>query len=427
MKTKVIIASCFVLLASTATAQQQYTLEQCKELALKNNITLTTKQLDVNLSKEQQKEAFTNYFPTIHATGSYLQANKEMLDMDITIPQMGTLPLSKFKKGKMAAIMATQPIFAGGRIVNGNKLAKIGKEAAELQQKLSTDETLLTTEHLFWQLVDCREKLKTITVIEKQLEQIYHDVDQAVQAGVSTRNDLLRVKLRQQEIASNRLKVENGLHTLQLALCQFIGISPAGFSIAAPDISMPQSPAALFVEAPQAVEMRSETHLLNKNVAAFKLKKQIEIGKRLPSVGVSAGYVYNDFMGKDQNFLVGMLQVNIPLSDWWGGSHAIKQKKIAYIRAKLERKNSREQMEVQVEQTWGELQEAYKQVLLGKTSIASATENMRLNQNCYKAGTIPLSELLDAQSLLQQSKNSYSAAFTAYQMKRYSYLKVTAR
>jgi len=51
-------------------------------------------------------------------------------------------------------------------------------------------------------------------------------------------------------------------------------------------------------------------------------------------------------------------------------------------------------MLVEIEVKWNDLQEAYQQVLLSEKSIESSTENLRLNNDYYKAGTVSLSDLL---------------------------------
>ena len=71
---------------------------------------------------------------------------------------------------------------------------------------------------------------------------------------------------------------------------------------------------------------------------------------------------------------------------------------------------------------WNELEESYKQVKLSEESIATAEENVRLNTD-----TVTLSDLLDAQSLLQQSRDQYTGDYTAYLIKRTEYLQATGR
>ena len=78
-----------------------------------------------------------------------------------------------------------------------------------------------------------------------------------------------------------------------------------------------------------------------------------------------------------------------------------------------------------MQKLWNELEETYKQVLLSEESVKTAEENVRLSTNYYQAGTETLSDLLDAQSLLQQSRNQYTNDYTTYLIKRTEYLQAT--
>ena len=82
-------------------------------------------------------------------------------------------------------------------------------------------------------------------------------------------------------------------------------------------------------------------------------------------------------------------------------------------------------MTVETKQTWNELVEAYEQLRLAETSIKQATENLRIVENTYKAGTVPLTDLLDAQVLFRQSRNQYSDAYSVYRIKGLKYEQIT--
>ena len=64
-------------------AQQTYTLDQLKQLAIENNYNLHSARNAIQQSKEQQSEAFTKYFPTLSATGAAVTFDKPMLEIDL--------------------------------------------------------------------------------------------------------------------------------------------------------------------------------------------------------------------------------------------------------------------------------------------------------------------------------------------------------
>jgi outer membrane protein TolC len=71
-----------------------------------------------------------------------------------------------------------------------------------------------------------------------------------------------------------------------------------------------------------------------------------------------------------------------------------------------------------------ERNEAYGQVSIAQKSISVAEENARLSENSYNAGISILSDLLDAQNLLQQSRDQYTEAATQYYLKLAEWRKV---
>ena len=63
-----------------AVAQHRYTLHQCKQEALKNNIAIRKADNNIRSAEEQHKEAYTNYFPNVSASGAYFHANKALVE-----------------------------------------------------------------------------------------------------------------------------------------------------------------------------------------------------------------------------------------------------------------------------------------------------------------------------------------------------------
>ena len=70
----------------SAAAQQTYTLDQLKQLAVENNFNLRSARNAIQQSKEQKNEAFTKYFPTVSAVGAGVTMNKYLLEADLSLP-----------------------------------------------------------------------------------------------------------------------------------------------------------------------------------------------------------------------------------------------------------------------------------------------------------------------------------------------------
>ena len=122
----------------------------------------------------------------------------------------------------------------GGQIVNGNKLAKAGVEASEIQLEASEDQVELGTEQYYWQVVSLKEKLLTLNAIHQMLVELEKDVNNRVRVGAVNRNDLLQVQLRIGEVESSQLEVEHSLSTLSQLLAQHVGIANESIDVVLP-------------------------------------------------------------------------------------------------------------------------------------------------------------------------------------------------
>ena len=264
---KKLAQSIYMVCAALAVQTQTVTLSECKEMAKENNYELKNRMLDEQIATQTRKEAFTNYFPKVEAMGGYFNASKELIQMQMPNPMTGgIIDMSMIKNGKTAAITAMQPIFVGGQIVNGNKLAKIGEKVSTLQLRLSEEEVEKKTETYFWQIVQLEEKLNTLTEMDKLLQSIKQDIQHAIEAGLSTKNDLLRIELQMYELETNRLKLENGLKTSKLLLAQLIGLRGREYNLAYETAEQTSSPLDFYVDANEAATRRPEATILNHNI-----------------------------------------------------------------------------------------------------------------------------------------------------------------
>ena len=114
--------------------------------------------------------------------------------------------------------------------------------------------------------------------------------------------------------------------------------------------------------------------------------------------------------------------VSVPISDWWGGSKAIKRRQLEVRRQQNNLLDLQEQINVDIESARADLSQATKQIEIAQASVDQATENLRITTLQYHAGTAPLTDLLDAETLHRQAQNSLNNARADYQRSRAVYL-----
>jgi len=152
-----------------------------------------------------------------------------------------------------------------------------------------------------------------------------------------------------------------------------------------------------------------------------------EIGRNLPQVAVGAGWFNHDLLSQDHNFGAIMVGVNIPLSGWWGGSHAIKRKSLALENARNKMTDLGEKLRIGITEKWDDLTGANRKMGIAMEGIEESKENLRLNRLYYEAGMSTITNILDAEANYKKSIDEYIAAYGAFRTSRYSYLIATGR
>jgi len=204
-------------------------LDSCKKLALDFNYSIKESSNEVLQSEQVRKSAFTGYFPKVSAgfsavkmsdylvKGSIPQMNLPVYDGNPANIPLATqftyfpgMPLNLVDYMNFGFAMAAQPVFTGGRLINGNRLAKTGYEISNEKLSMTETEVLVKTEELYWNIIGLCEKLVTVDSYRKLLESLSRDVSLAFDAGLVQKTDLLKVQLKQNELEGNRLKLING-------------------------------------------------------------------------------------------------------------------------------------------------------------------------------------------------------------------------
>jgi outer membrane protein TolC len=404
-------------------AQESLTLDESIKLALRNNNEIRNSELEIRAAEQIKNSALTNYFPGISAGGLQFQAEKSLMEMGLHGMTVGFM-----KEGTLGYINVTQPVFAGGRIIYGNKLAGLGKDVSLLKSKLTKDEVIRKTEEQYWQIISLEEKVRTIESYEEMLSSLLKQVEDAYHSGIVMKNDVLKVRLKRSEVLLNKSKLNNGIKLARMAFCQYLGLPLNSSVILIDGLLISETPKALYVKNSEVLKNRDEYRLLELSVKAEKYQTKITRGKYLPQAAIGASYQYLKF-DKSEKRTLGMVYgtISVPISDWWGGSHELKSRRQKERIAENNLKDKTELLLLQMEKSWQDLNDAYTQYSLSEESKEQAMENMKVNQDSYDNGLVTVADLLEARTLLQQAEDQLTDAKAGYRIKEREYLQITGR
>ena len=444
MKKCIIILGLLMSVAAFAQEPLRVSVQDCIEMALDNNIELKNSQLEIDKARATKKEAQTAYYPTLKAQAFAFDALHPLLTFgidDIDNAQLRQIlytlyaeygvnmgldkEYSFIKDGVMLNAMAIEPLYAGGRIRNGNKLAKLGIEAAEYQSRMKEDEVRLQTETLYWQIVALQEKNVTLDHLDRLLDTLDKDLTGAIEAGLMLPTDQYKLRVKQNESQLNRKKLSDGITLLKMLLAQTIGTDWQNM-VLIDTLGLETEPSAYFQVAEEAVAQRNESHLLDLSLQAEALKKKMTLGEALPSLMVGGSANYNTILENPKPNALVFAVLQVPITDWYKTSIKLKKHDLDTEAAENTRRDLTEKMQLQTNQAWFNLEQSWLRITMAQTALSDAEANLKVTEDYYEAGLVSLSDVLEAQTLLKQSRDELTDSRVAYHINLVKYKQLTA-
>ena len=427
-----------LICASAASAQEaSLSINDCIVLSESNNPYIKNTYLDIQSANYQKKEVFAEYFPRLSFRAIGVSSYDYFLDILIGSELGEKVREYDFggdsRYGFNATLSLMQPLYAGGRIVTGNKLAKVGIKAAELKHEMNLREKREEIEKLYWEIVALEEKRHTLKHLEALLDTLYRDVTSAIEAGVLTESDLLLVNMKKNELKSGKIHLEGGIKLLKMNLFNIIG-QRYSFIEGVADASKPYidnivltdrfssflPPSEYYIPNEQFAAGVTETELLEIMVEAKKLEKKLALGEYLPSAGIGISYGFSNFMNSNAN-AIGLATISVPISNWGKGSQKLKRLDNEIQKAINEKEHLTSQLLLQAGQLWLNLTVAWEQLKVAEENLEYAEKTVYDQMARFNAGLIPISDvLLNQTNLMQATENliakqiEYSKALTAY-------------
>jgi len=435
-------------------SQEFLSLDSCRALAIANNKDLMISNERITSAHYQKKAAFTNYLPSLSATGAYMRNQKEFSllndDQKGALNQVGTAVNGSVQEFAQAigtqfpdlqplisslgnsvvdplngighslvdalrtdtrnvyagAITLTQPLYMGGKIRAYNKITKYAEELAKQQHQTGLQEVILSTDQAYWQVVSLVNKKRLAESYLKLLNKMDSDMQKMITEGVATKADGLSVRVKVNEAEMTLTKVDDGLSLAKMLLCQLCGID-----LTTPitledehieDIPLLKSNTAFDMDA--VYNTRPEIRSLELGTQIYKQKVNVTRAEHLPTVALMGNYivsnpsVFNGFENKFRGMWNVGVAVQIPIWNWGEGVYKVKAAKAEARIAEFQLDDAKEKIELQVNQSVFKVNEATKKLNMAQKNMEKANENLRYATLGFEEGVIPTLNLLEAQT-----------------------------
>ncbi len=398
---KVLFCIGLALIAPGVYAQSVFTpdaplsLADCQALALSQNRRLSAsgrRQLAAEAGRDAAK---TNRLPKLDfsSTGYYVRGLGTTLNT----------------QGVTAGVGVTQPIYSGGRIRAQTALAGLTAQAAAEDVQATRQQLVAETDQTYWQTVALRDQVTLAEGNRAQLLALVRDLDNKFKAGLGYKADLLRAQVQLRDAEVRLLRARDEQRQSQLVLRQLIG-RPPGDSLRLAESIEGDFPAVSPADyAAQALTQRPDLRRLALTNQADSLQIDVARSVRRPQVNASVNALYlrqkAGFLLPDNSYTpaYALVSVNLPLIHWKENRLLEAQRRYQAQASQADLMEARQQVALEVNRDLLTLNQAARRIALQALTVAQAQENLRLNDNRFRAGLLSLVDLLEAQTLSQRA------------------------
>ena len=395
-----------LLFLATATiaakAQESWTLQQCIDYAMENNLQVKLQELNETLARYQLTGTKANMFPTLNGSASYNinwgRTNDPTTFQFVTEEiQTSTLSLS-----------TSMTLFAGLRQLNTIKQNKLDISATHFQTEAVKNNIMLSITSAYLQILMSQENINSLKKQLEVSEAQYQQTKKLVDAGVIPAGDLLTVKAQLANDSMNLVTVENTLDMSILSLKILLQFDPAKeLSVANPDIDMLQiyQPD---VEGPEAVfnyAVDNQPQIKSAEFSLLSAEKGLMVAKGAHSPTISLGgnvrtnyssYEAPPFIIKepfftqlDNNFTQSVgININVPIFNGLRTQLGVRQAKVQVLQRKYQFQQQSDQLKQDIYKAYTDAKAAYKRYQATNKNVEALETSFQYTKSRFDLGAV---------------------------------------
>lgn len=425
---RIIFTLSFILASLAASAQQSggWTLRQCIDYALDNNVTVKQQDVTRRQNEVQLSTAKNSRLPDLNASASQNWSFGRGLTSENTYSNRNTSSTS-------LSLGTTVPLFTGFRIPRTIELNKLNLEAATADLGKARDDISVQVAQAYVQIL---YNIELRDVAQRQIDIDSMQVERLREMYRTGKASGVEVAQQEATLAQSRLtltQADNDYRISLLTLAQLLELpSPEGFTIVRPDIATLTVDEAATLPLPdeifqEAIAFKPEVKAETLRLKSTEMSIKIAQSALWPTLSLSAGlgsnyYKTNGFdtesfgrqMRNNFSQYIG-LSLNIPIFNRFETRNSIRS-------ARLDRESQQLRLDDVKKTLYKEIQQAYYNAVAARAQYASSTEATASNKAAfdlmsakYEYGKANITEF-------NESKNNWLKAESDLARAKYEYM-----
>ena len=425
-KKSILVFSATILFFCTFTGHalsaDKLTLQQSIDLALSQSVLIQSAKEGVKGAEAQKQEAFTGFLPKFSTSYGYQRYNVDQGEnLSVNIPGFPSFLPTTTRDNYSWVVEAKQPIFAGGGILANYQASKIGREIASMDEASVLQDIIQDVRVAYFNVLKAEKNLTVAKQSVEQLEAHRNMSQDFFDAGVIPKNDLLRSEVELANGRQNLVRAENGV---EMAKARFN-------TVLRREINTPTEVEDILtlrdytksLEECRNLAMENRTEIKSYTQKIEQSRKLVDVAKSeyFPSVNVVGHYErYGDdpsvngspLRNPDLSYVMGVASWNF--WEWGRTKNRVDASRARENQATYALENLKDQVSLDVKNTWLTLQESRKQVAVTQKAIEQAEENFRITTERYREQVGTATDVVDAQTLLTRARSDYFNALSDY-------------
>lgn len=417
MKKSILILTVFV--ASFSFAQEkQWTLEQCVNHAIENNISVKQTEYNTLTSEENLKASKGQFLPSLAASfsQSVSYGSAELFP--------GTFVDRTFHSSS-ASVNVSQTIFNGFRTTNLYKQSKLNLEQSKFELAKIKDDITLNVVNSYLNVLFNKENLSTALFQLQFSKKQYKRVQELVDSGVSPKGDLLNIEATLANDEQTVVAAENNLNLAKLSLAQLLQVSSTGFNVINIEVDEP-STTLLYKDSNSiytiAESERNEIKSAEKAIEISELGTVISRGGYMPSLsfnyGFNSGANFSN-LNSSNSFVQQMndnkghnisLRLSIPIFSRFQNKTSVSKSKIQEEKARLNLEQAKLTLYTNIERAFLDVKAALKSHEAAKKSLVAQQLSLENTQGRFSIGMANAFDLDQERTKLVNAKASLTKA-----------------
>lgn len=454
---KVIFAGIFFLLLFPGLKAQQkvWTLEECIDLSLQNNISLNQKKLSGKLDEINLEQSKAGLLPSVTASGS------QSFNFGRSVDPYSYDYIEQNNSSSNLSLNSNFTLFNGFQTKNNIKKDEIDLKASNYDLEKTEDQVILDVTQAYLQVLYAYEQVENAETKVKSTEAQVQRTEILVSTGSVPEGDLLKILSQLASDNYSMVNNKNQLSILKVNLMQIMEMPVTdSFDIERPDFSEPDLGTLTIPESEQvfqdALLQRPEIQVADLMVESAITSLDIAKGARLPrltlAAGITTGYSNTRNLYSRESTLetreIGYLQsdpseivvtqaqmftntpigypyfnqlqdnlsesvrlsLSIPIFDRKQVQSNIKRSEINISTAKLSAQNTRNQLRKTIEQAYNDMIAARNNLQASREALKSIEKSFGDTERKFKLGMVNATDYLIEKNNFEQAKSNLTRA-----------------